>query len=362
MGIAHPTRLRAWSPLAPCGRGAGSEGFAGWWFITLTPTLSRRGRGRKSPLAPCGRGAGGEGWRHQTRLDHPHPGALPSRERERGARGFTLVELLVVIAVIGVLVALLLPAVQSAREAARRASCSNNLRQIGIGLLDYHNGSNQFPAGLTDRRTGANPTGRQLAWSIFLLPYIEERGVWTLFNTSLGYDAPQNLPATSQVVPIYICPSTVHVAPYRVGALTGGMSGQPLNTATDWMGTIDYGGMFGWDGASPAYSYMNGVMVWETPTSIPQISGGTSHVILVAEDTGRDWTMDGQWANGQNIFDTTGPINVAQFNEIWSDHPGGAQVLLCDGSVHFASATISTDVLAPLCNRTGGDPSALQGN
>ena len=144
---------------------------------------------------------------------------------------------------------------QSAREAARRASCSNNLRQIGIGLLDYHNGCNQFPAGLTDRRTGGQShrpaTGLE---PVFLLPYIEERGVWKLVQHQLwATTTPQNLPATSQVVPIYICPSTVHVAAYRVGALTGGMSGQPLSTATDWMGTIDYGGMFGWDGVSPAY-------------------------------------------------------------------------------------------------------------
>ena len=228
-------------------------------------------------------------------------------------------------------------------------------------MLDYHNACNQFPAGLTDRRTLVNPAGRQLAWSVFLLPYIEERAIWKSFNTSLGYDAAANLPATSQVIPIFTCPSTSRLASKRVGSLTGGMSGQPLATATDWMGTIDYGGMFGWDGMTPAYPYMNGVMVWETPTSIPQISGGTSHVILVAEDTGRDWTMDGQWANGQNIFDTTGPIDVQQWNEIWSDHLGGAQVLLCDGSVHFASAMVSTSVLAPLCNRTGGDVSSLAG-
>jgi hypothetical protein len=115
--------------------------------------------------------------------------------------------------------------------------------------------------------------------------------------------------------------------------------------------------MFGWTG--PGYSFMNGVMVWETPMSVKQIPGGTSHVIIVAEDTGRDWTMTGEWANGGNIFDETGPINLHQYNEMWSDHPRGVQTVFCDSSVHFFDERISTTVLAPLCTRDGGDPAAL---
>jgi prepilin-type N-terminal cleavage/methylation domain-containing protein/prepilin-type processing-associated H-X9-DG protein len=274
---------------------------------------------------------------------------------------FTLVELLVVIAIIGVLLALLLPAIQSAREAARRAACASNLRQIGLGLQNYHDAHGSFPAGAVDHRTTQNPKGRQLAWSLFLLPYIEEPAIWRLFQTNLAFDDPRNLPATSQVISMYICPSTVRRAPYRVGDVTGGMSGVPLSQATDWMGATDYGGMFGWTGAG--YTFMNGAMIFEAPIAIRQVTGGTSHVILVAEDSGRDWTllMQAQWANGHNIFDQTGPINVTQANEMWSDHPGGAQVLLCDGSVHFAVDTISTQLLAPLCTLDGGDPTALSG-
>ena len=275
----------------------------------------------------------------------------------RNFRGFTLVELLVVIAILGVLVALLLPAIQSARESARRTACASNLRQIGIGLLNHHAAHGHFPAGLIDRRTPTNRNGRQLAWSVFLLPHIEEQNTWKLFQTNLAYIAPENLPATSRVIPIYCCPSTVRLAPYRVGNRTGDRAGIGLDKATDWMGTTDYGGMFGWTGAG--YSFMNGVMIWETPMSVKQIPGGTSHVIIVAEDSGRDWTMTGEWANGGNIFDQTGPINLHQYNEMWSDHPGGAQTVFCDSSVHFFDERISTTVLAPFCARDGGDPAAL---
>ncbi len=271
--------------------------------------------------------------------------------------GFTLVELLTVIAIVGILIALLLPAVQSTREAARRVSCANNLHQIGVGLLNHHNAKRHFPAGLIDRRTAQKPNARQLAWSVFLLPFIEEQATWKKFHTDLAYIDPANLPAASQVISIYCCPSAGRIAAMRVGNLTGDRKRLGFNKATDWMATIDYGGMFGWTG--PGYAFMNGVMVWETPTSIAQIPGGTSHVILVAEDTGRDWTMTGEWANGGNIFDQTGPINIQQYNEMWSDHPGGVYVLMCDGSVHFVNESIATDVLAPLCTKQGGDPKLL---
>ena len=111
--------------------------------------------------------------------------------------------------------------------------------------------------------------------------------------------------ATTQIVPVYLCPSTS-----RFGRTASARSPDaPTAPQSSWMACIDYGGMFGWTGTG--YTFMNGVEIWDQPIAISQIPGGTSHVILVAEDTGRDYTMDGQWANGQNIFDQTGPINVA---------------------------------------------------
>ena len=108
---------------------------------------------------------------------------------------------------------------------------------------------------------------------------------------------------------------------------------------------------------------MNGVMVWETPTSIPQISGGTSHVILVAEDTGRDWTMDGQWANGANIFDTNGP-DQCEHSSMRFGATIRAALRCCSAMARSISRRprFLPTSSSPLCNRTGGDPSALAGN
>lgn len=279
--------------------------------------------------------------------------SMQSRRAALRPRGFTLVELLTVITIIGALLALLLPAVQATQEAARRTVCANNLRQIGIGMLAHHNAQQHFPPGITDHITAANPNGRQLAWSIFLLPFIEQPSAWRLFNLNLSFADPANLPSTTQIVPTYLCPSTARFGANRIGAITG-LATQPR---ANWMACIDYGGMYGWN----CVGIGNGVMIWDQPIALSQITGGASRVILVAEDTGRDYTMDGQWANGLNIFNQSGPINVAQWNEMWSDHPGGAQVVLCDASVHFAADSVSTTVLAPLCTRDGGDPTALVG-
>src|SRR3954466_15697046 len=109
------------------------------------------------------------------------------RSAARGRRGFTLIELLVVIAIIGVLIALLLPAVQQAREAARRSQCLNNLKQIGLALHNYHDAFNVLPPGARRSRDGANTIEAWGSWSIhsMLLPYLDQTATADLLN----YDA-----------------------------------------------------------------------------------------------------------------------------------------------------------------------------
>ena len=138
-----------------------------------------------------------------------------------GRAGFTLVELLVVIAIIGVFVSLLLPAVQSAREAARRMSCQNNLRQLGIALHNYHDTLHVFPPHqLTDPPRN---------WITLLLPYIEQGNLHTTYRFDVAWNAAQNQAAVNTPIKILICPST-----------TGGASRKDQFSATITAAVSDY--------------------------------------------------------------------------------------------------------------------------
>ena len=151
--------------------------------------------------------------------------------------GFTLVELLVVIAIIGMLVALVLPAVQAAREAARRAHCQNNLRQIGVALHVYHDAHKQLPVGCVEKRVPkTTPNGRQLAWSAELLPQLEEQPLWQQIDFHSPYDSPANATAAATVVAVYLCPSTARAVSGREGNFVrnpAASSGSALSRRSD---------------------------------------------------------------------------------------------------------------------------------
>jgi prepilin-type processing-associated H-X9-DG protein len=141
----------------------------------------------------------------------------------------------------------------------------------------------------------------------------------------------------------------------RNGDRTGDRNRNGLWDPGDELAVTDYGGMAG-SAISGAAELMNGVLIYDRPIAARDIRDGLSQTILVAEDTGRGASMDGEWSNGENIFDQSGPINSLQNNEMWSDHPGGANALFCDGSAHFLSASITADAIGALCSRAQGEP------
>src|SRR5262249_26793445 len=159
--------------------------------------------------------------------------------------------LLVVVAIIGALIALLLPGVQAARESARRAECQNNLRQIGVALHAYHNSHTQFPVGCLDKRVPkTNPNGRQLAWSAAILQELEEPALAKQIDFNSAYDSVANSLAAATIVSTYLCPTTIRRAAGREGAIVADPSS---GGAASYRGAAtDYGGIYGAAQISPS--------------------------------------------------------------------------------------------------------------
>ncbi len=256
--------------------------------------------------------------------------------RRCARRALSLVEVLVVVAVVGVLLALLLPAVQSARSSARAAVCLQHLRQIGLGLQTYHATWKSFPPGGVEWRSGGNSKQRQLAWSAFLLPFVEQQAVYSSLDLSQAYDSPANAAGAATVLEVYLCPGAERAGPRVEGR-----------------GACDYGGIYGERITSPNQP-PKGAMLYDRAIRLEHIKDGASRTLIVAEDSA--WP-DGQWINGRNLFDQAFPLNQAPpfENDIRSRHPGGAQAALADGSARFLNEAIDLRVLAALCTRAGGE-------
>jgi len=324
----------------------------------------------------------------------------PNPQRQRQA--FTLIELLVVIAIIAILIGLLLPAVQKVREAAARMQCSNNLKQIGIGLHVYHDAYKVFPPGCTGDEApwGTDGSNWGSSWKVRILPYIEQGPIYAKwqFSGQSGYTNSNNVNMVSNLtIPVYRCPSSPLPEFYASSNNNGsiemftsytGISGSHTDPtcANNGQGTISAGG----------------ILFPNSTIKIAAITDGSSNTIMVGEqsnhlrDTNNNiitgsysaitsqgphgWTMGtGADTRIPPAFPTDRSFNCTTIrytiNQIGmsnssgngtgdntgtniplsSGHTGGAQVVMADGSVHFFTNGMPLVTLQQLCTRAGNE-------
>jgi prepilin-type N-terminal cleavage/methylation domain-containing protein/prepilin-type processing-associated H-X9-DG protein len=289
--------------------------------------------------------------------------------------GFTLVELLVVIAIIGVLVALLLPAVQTAREAARRMQCTNNLKQIGLAIHNYHDVQGRYPSGMiyqTPRllARGDRPSRAPgFSWHTLILPHLEQQGLYSSFNFGLGMWQQPNRALVATPLNVAICPSAVNPTKhFRIGT-----SSDPNGYDNPGVAATNYVGCAGSFVQSAYYDQpdqrRNGIIIEDGNYRFSNVTDGTSNTFLAGEtvyfgigsDVGTgNFYWDATWyghfkkdmggtADSPESIMRSGefrmnPPKVAadnvKRNTFSSRHPSGANFVFADGSTRFINTTI----------------------
>jgi prepilin-type N-terminal cleavage/methylation domain-containing protein len=331
--------------------------------------------------------------------------SLESFARQR-RMAFTLVELLVVIAIIGVLIGLLLPAVQKVRDAAKRASCSNNLRQIGIALHGYHDAKKNFPS---NHRLAAVSSVRE-RWFTKILPYLEQDNLYKYYDPTTNWDSPGNLAVTSVPLQVAVCPAAPN--PNRQDFDEANGFSNPIVAVTDYAAIYGLWPTF-MTAVGLSQNNPQGILtkVDGQYISTADITDGLSNTIYVVESAGRpylyqnrtlanvnyfaDQVLGGAWCrpasdiwiigfadkagtipgggwviNAANGLDTFGkypsqvpsgaPTGTDGTGQIYSFHTFGANALMADASVRFLDSDpingLSPVVLAALVTRAGGEP------
>jgi prepilin-type N-terminal cleavage/methylation domain-containing protein/prepilin-type processing-associated H-X9-DG protein len=307
---------------------------------------------------------------------------------------FTLIELLVVIAIIAILIGLLLPAVQKVREAAARAKCTNNLKQIGLALHSYHDANNYFPPGYVDGNSDpATDTfadeGPGWGWASFLLPYLEQRNVYSQINFSQPVGSGVNTQISQQSLPIFQCPSDGNQQAFTV-----------------WPTSIvvahsNYVGCNGTEETTDAPGNNSGLFLRNSHYNIASVSDGLSNTIVVGErssnhspstwtgavtggrcpawmctlpytspytpqsqapDTGNGTAYDNAEGDATLILSHGNTDHLPNADQpIWdadtfySLHTNGANFLFGDGSVHFLTSSVNPNTFQWLCTIAGGE-------
>ena len=285
----------------------------------------------------------------------------------RQQKAFTLVELLVVIAIIGILVSLLLPAVQAAREAARRMSCNNNMKQIALALHNYHDTFKAMPMGWIGLENGSGRIPHSegnpgWGWAAHVLPFIEQETVGDIVQDILPITDAANLQARETHLAIYRCPSDAGSQDF----FDLDVGGTPVNIPG-----ANYVGMFGTleledcEGLAPGVQCKgDGPFFHNSSTRLRDITDGTSNTLFVGERSSKHGqsTWLGAIPGGDESFARVlaiadHPPNDAggHLDDPGSYHPGGTNFAYVDGSIHIITETIDLTVYHALATMQGGE-------
>jgi prepilin-type processing-associated H-X9-DG protein/prepilin-type N-terminal cleavage/methylation domain-containing protein len=296
--------------------------------------------------------------------------------RKYPRQAFTLIELLVVIAIIAVLIGLLLPAVQKVREAAARAKCTNNLKQIGLALHNYHDSHKYLPAGYVSDIAGTADTGPGWGWASAILPDIEQQPLYSSIHFDQPIEAAANAVPRVTPVPIYLCPSDTALPTWSAQSYDS--AGNPGAVICD-VASANYIGVYGLSDPGPGITdpadAAEGVFFRNSSIAMQEITDGTAQTFLVGERTVK--MGPASWVGavtGASLYTPGfGPVedgpgmtigqakhppgsDDAEVNEFLSRHPGGANFLFADGHVAFIPNTIDPVIYKALATRGKGEP------
>ena len=286
---------------------------------------------------------------------------------------FTLVELLVVIAIIGILIGMLLPAVQQVREAARRTECLNNLRQIGLGILNYESAHQELPPGweTIDQTDPVSDNG--WGWSAFILPQLEGVNLQNQLNFRLPITDPSHVDILEESLPVYACPS--ETGPETVD-LNGDIASPnatfgaalPVSSNPIMVGRSNYSGMFGNVEIDDDPANGPGAFFANSNIKLGRFTDGLSNTVIVAERTlnlgAVSWVgvvprVDGAAERIVGAADHAPNDPDGGFEDFSSYHPGGINVVLGDGSAHFVPNSVSEEVFQALSTINGGEVASI---